>query len=77
MKYLVLVLVIAIVGWFLLRARPRTGTAASMPEGVLQPQEVVACSHCGVHLPRDEAVADPRGVFCSQAHRLAGPAGPK
>jgi len=77
MKYLILVLVIAIVGWLLLRARPRPGTAASKPAGGPQPQEVVACSHCGVHLPRAEAVADARGVFCSQAHRLAGPADPE
>jgi uncharacterized protein len=76
MKYLVLVLVVAIVGWFLLRPRPRPGADASKPAGGKQPQEVVACGHCGVHLPRAEAVADRSGVFCSEAHRLAGPRPP-
>jgi uncharacterized protein len=73
MKYLILALVIVIVGWFLLRARPRPGADVRKPAGGPQPQEIVACQHCGVHLPRAEAVADRSGVFCSEAHRLAGP----
>ncbi len=35
---------------------------------------MVACSHCGLHLPRADAVADAQGrLFCEDAHRLAGP----
>jgi uncharacterized protein len=47
--------------------RPRKGTKASAPQ-------IVACAHCGVHLPRDETVVDGEGrVYCDEAHRLAGP----
>lgn len=34
-------------------------------------EEIVACVHCGVHLPQSEAVAAPAGWFCGQAHRIA------
>jgi len=34
---------------------------------------MVQCCHCGVHLPRSDAVEDSRGAFCTEAHRLAGP----
>jgi uncharacterized protein len=39
-----------------------------------QAQPMVACAHCGVHLPRSDAVADGAGrLFCGDAHRIAGP----
>jgi uncharacterized protein len=34
---------------------------------------MLQCSHCGIHLPRAEALLDERGAFCTEAHRLAGP----
>lgn len=34
-------------------------------------EEMVACVHCGVHLPQSEAIAAPAGWFCGQAHRIA------
>ena len=35
------------------------------------PQTMLACSQCGVHLPRDEALPGRGGVFCSEPHRSA------
>jgi uncharacterized protein len=32
---------------------------------------MIACAHCGVHLPRDEALPGRGGVFCGDAHRAA------
>jgi uncharacterized protein len=32
---------------------------------------MVSCSHCGIHLPRDEAVAGTLGLYCSTTHRSA------
>jgi uncharacterized protein len=66
--------VVAVVGWFVFRARPNPRPRTAAKPQALQPEQIVACSHCGVHLPRAEAVGDDRGLFCSQAHRLAGPA---
>ena len=71
MKYVLVVLVVVVVGWLLLRARSRAPTrgAAAAPKS----QQVIACSHCGVHLPRVDCVEDSSGVYCSHEHRIAGP----
>ena len=72
MKYLVVVLVVVFVGWLLLRERrpkPPAACAAPSPQAL----EVVACRHCGVHLPRIDCVENGNDVYCSEAHRLAGP----
>jgi len=49
--------------------RPATRTGIS-------PQDMVACAHCGLHLPRSEALADGPGgsepFYCSAAHRQSG-----
>jgi uncharacterized protein len=73
MKYLVLlaVLVLAWVLFFKGRRRPppagRTGSAA-------KPAAMLACAHCGLHVPKAEAVLDAAGrAYCGEAHRLAGP----
>jgi uncharacterized protein len=34
-------------------------------------EDIVACVHCGVHLPQSEAVAADAGWFCGQPHRIA------
>ena len=73
MNYLVVVLVIVVVAWLLLRERKPDAPAARAPSPKAGPQSMVQCSHCGVHLPRNEALLDERGVYCSEAHRLAGP----
>ncbi len=71
MKYLVLLLVVVGVLWF---ARSRAGKLSrrSDPPGKPpQPQTMVSCVHCGVHLPRGDAIDGAQGPYCSEAHRLA------
>lgn len=49
-------------------------TSAGQNGAGTQPQVMVACAHCGVHLPKGDALWDAQGrSFCSAAHRLAGP----
>jgi uncharacterized protein len=77
MKYLLILLVILAVIWLM-----RRGSASShrrqreaRPEGKSHARPMVECAHCGVHLPADEAVIGSEGrPYCSDAHRLAGPA---
>jgi uncharacterized protein len=73
-KYLVVALVVGVVAWLLLRSREGDGPRQqrNKPEGQ-GPQPVLQCRHCGMHVPRSEAMVDARGAFCSEAHRLAGP----
>ncbi|MGL6111174.1 MAG: PP0621 family protein [Rubrivivax sp.] len=73
MKYLIVILVVVVAGWLLLRSRSRDLPAKRGTAPDSQPQTMVQCRHCGVHLPRVDALLDHRGAFCTQAHRLAGP----
>lgn len=76
-KYLVLVLVVVLVVWFIRRGRrPQVPpTPAQPPSGkVRAPQHMLACAHCGMHLPANEALLDAQDrPYCSEAHRTAGP----
>ena len=82
-KLLLILLLVILVGCWITRLRapapPREGRGSARgpqeprPNGAArQPQEIVACAHCGLHLPRAEAIEGPGGgVYCSEAHRLA------
>ncbi len=61
-------LVMALVWWAWRRSR---STQAQAPAAPNTPQDMVSCSHCGIHLPRDEAVAGTLGLYCSTTHRSA------
>lgn len=77
MKYLLLLVILAVVGLaFFGRRRPRP--PAAPPSGKASahadPQTMLACAHCGVHLPQAEAQMDVAGrPYCGEAHRLLGP----
>ena len=73
MKFLIVVLVVGVIGWLLLRGRKAERPAARSPTRESGLQAMVQCAHCGVHLPRGEALLDHRGAFCSKSHQLSGP----
>ena len=54
-----------------------TGTSRKrrrrMQEPAQRPAEkMVACAHCGVNLPRSDAVASGSRFYCSEDHRSLG-----
>lgn len=67
-------LVLGLLWWMRGRLRgPQTPPPAAPPKSA-RPQAMLACAHCGVHLPQADVVADAAGrAYCSDAHRLAGP----
>lgn len=67
-KYLILALVVYLV--FRLLRRP--AAPPSMTKESSDPQVMVKCAACGVHLPRGEALGDRGNFFCCEAHRLTG-----
>ena len=79
-KVVLLVLVIVLAAWVIgarrrsLRDGTRSGAAAAPPPGVEPVQmKMLACAHCGVHLPQADALMDAGGrPYCSAAHRLSG-----
>ena len=74
MKYLVLLLIIGLVLYVMSRKRNPPPPAPPKPGAAPRLEGIVACRHCGLHLPRSEALAGPGGdVYCSASHRDAGP----
>jgi uncharacterized protein len=83
---LLVVLAVVVLWWLMGRARrddpPRTGRGADAAakkttrsaRSPALPAEIVSCAHCGLHLPRPEAVVDEAGrLYCDEEHRRAGP----
>jgi uncharacterized protein len=72
-----LILVAVVVGlalWFLKGRRTGAPTASDRGPRAAEPAAMVACAHCGVHLPRPDATFDGEGrSYCGEAHRVAGP----
>ena len=74
MKFVLLLLAVLLLLWMLFgrgRGRGDGSSRAEPPSG--QTEAMVACAHCGVHLPRSEALRAAELSYCSPAHRDAGP----
>jgi uncharacterized protein len=69
-KLLLLVIAAAVV-YFLVSgyARKRDRRASAAPAG----EAMVPCAHCGVNVPRSEALEGAGRFFCSEDHRRIGP----
>jgi uncharacterized protein len=70
MKFLFLLLLALVVIWAVKRSRVKPPADSAQPRAA-SPTEMVACSHCGIHLPRAEAVSGQKGLYCSTEHRSA------
>ncbi|RVU43391.1 PP0621 family protein [Rubrivivax rivuli] len=81
MKYLLLLAVAALALWWFKRrsAEPPSKPPPAPPKPAARPPSteplvMVACAHCGVHLPQSDATTDASGrPYCGEAHRAAGP----
>jgi uncharacterized protein len=71
MKILIFLVVVFVLLWLLRGATTNRRRGDAAPPRSQAPQEMIACAHCGVHLPRDEALPGRGGVFCGDAHRTA------
>jgi len=70
-KLLLLVIAAAIV-YFLVGgyARKRSRSASAAPSA----ESMVPCAHCGINVPRSEALESAGRFFCSEEHRRAASA---
>ena len=74
MKFILFLVAVFVLVWLLRGALGRRGGGgnnSAAPPAPQAPQPIVACSYCGLHLPRDEALPGRGGVFCGDAHRAA------
>jgi uncharacterized protein len=70
-RLLVLILLVVAAVWLVKRALlPKDGV--SQKQSPPAPDELVACAHCGVHLPRSEARLAGGGLYCSEEHARLG-----
>lgn len=68
MKYLILLGVIGLVLWWLKTQRSSSSDKTESAKHSEQPQAMVRCAHCNVHLPREDAVQGSQGFYCNAAH---------
>jgi uncharacterized protein len=71
MKYFLFLVAVFVLLWLLRGAISRRVPRGGAKPPAAKPQDMIACAHCGVHLPRDEALPGRGGVFCGDAHRSA------
>ncbi len=69
MKFVLLVLVVLAVLWLARGGKRRVSQSDPARPPPIPQEEMVACSQCGLHLPRGDALPGRGGVFCSEAHR--------
>ena len=71
MKILLFLVAVFVLLWLLRGATTGAAPRRRRARRRRAPQPMIACAHCGVHLPRDEALPGRGGVFCGDAHRTA------
>jgi len=47
---------------------PQPRAQGQRPQAMPAPESMVRCAHCGIHLPRSEAVLMNGQTWCSQEH---------
>lgn len=78
LKYLLIALLVWLIVVPLLkrtlgRSTPAPQRPTTPPPAGQEPQEMVACAHCGLHLPASEAHHDLGGLpYCSAEHARLG-----
>jgi uncharacterized protein len=69
MKIFLFVLAVVALLWLLRSSARRHLPPRKPPPSKALP--MATCAHCGLHLPRDEALPGKGGLFCGEAHRAA------
>ena len=74
MRNILILILLFIVVWWARRAlaerRRRKPARAKATRKV--GERMLACEHCGVHIPESEGVRDDSGFYCSDEHRRLG-----
>ena len=73
MKYLIILVLVLVVAWQWRNARAQNAKAkaARKQAAAEAPVDVVACAHCGLHLPLQDAVQGKAGLYCDARHCAA------
>ncbi|MBO1259949.1 hypothetical protein J3Q28_14765 [Bordetella holmesii] len=63
-------ILVILTGWRMLNAR---NSRRAAPPVAKPPETMVRCAHCGIHIPRSEAVLQNGQTWCSVEHARLGP----
>lgn len=69
---IILLIVIVFVAAMVLRAYKRSLNKPAAPARDSKPEDMVKCAHCGVNLPRSEAIYSGGVFFCTPEHQKLG-----
>ena len=80
MRNLLLFVLIMFAVWWVRRALRKPGNSGGTrsasrdrgPRALDEPEPIVACAHCGVHVPESEGVRSSDAFFCCDEHRRLG-----
>lgn len=79
MKYLLVVTVVLVAFWIWRNNRRQEQADAAQhrqrrqqAKTAAMPVRMVACAHCGTHLPETDAVSGAGGFYCNDDHRRRG-----
>ena len=67
MGKLIFLLLAVVVVWAVLKSYRKPRARDQAPRAAA-PEDMVRCTHCGVHLPRSESHASGGNLFCSEDH---------
>jgi uncharacterized protein len=69
---ILLLIAIAYVVWALIRTYQRSLNNPSAQASKQTVEDMVKCAHCGVNLPRSEAIYSAGHFFCTPEHQKLG-----
>jgi uncharacterized protein len=70
MKYLLIffIIMVLVFNWRSSRTEAKLKPKVKPGGTAAGPQEMIACTHCGLHVPSVDALQGTAGVYCSAAH---------
>lgn len=69
MKYLLVITVVLVGFWIWRNNRQGERADTAAPPAPRAPARMVACRHCGTHLPESEQLTGQHGAYCCPEHR--------
>ena len=69
MKYLVLLLIVFGGIWWIRQQRQPNQSNTPKSHPISEAVKMLPCTHCGTHVPENDAIRGKQGLYCSEPHR--------
>jgi len=71
-RLLVIIVIVVLAVWLIRKAIRKSQGEVEVRQKPSLEGDLVACAHCGVNLPREEARTVGADLYCSEAHARLG-----